>query len=138
MIFVLPKPQTFIQLHLLVIIAMSFIHKYSKYGKNILEMAEFIRYLSCTSLIFFNALQSQIHSCFIVHRIQIPIILQQHICCTTYSRNFCIRYNNNKLFLALLKSTLAIIMVSCIAITLVWHILYFKICNLYSFLLICL
>ncbi len=67
MIPVLPKSQTFIQFHLLVVIFTSLVHKYSKCGEEILEMAEFIRYLKCTSLIFFHTSQSQIYSSFIVH-----------------------------------------------------------------------
>lgn len=98
MIPVSPKPRTFIRLHLLVVISVSLVHKYSKCGEEILEMTEFIRYLSRTPLIFLNASQSQIHSCFIIYRIQMPIILQQHICCTTYPRNLCIRFVKNKLF----------------------------------------
>ncbi len=66
MIPVLPQSQTFIQLSLLVVISTSLIHKYNKCGEEILEMAKFIRYLSRTSSIFFNASQSQIHSGFIV------------------------------------------------------------------------
>ena len=97
-IFVLSKPQTFIQLYLLVVIAASFIYKHSKCKEKIQEIAEFIRYLSCMSLIFFNTLQSQIYSCFIVRKIQMPIILQQNIYCTAYPHNLCIRRINNKLF----------------------------------------
>ncbi len=98
MIPVSPKSQTFIQLRLLVVISASLVHKYSKCGEEILEMAEFIRYLSRTSPIFFNILQSQIHSGFIVRWIQMPIILQQNICCTAYPRDLCIGCVNNKLF----------------------------------------
>ena len=68
MILVLPKPQMFIKLHFLVVIATSFVYKYSKYKKNILDMAEFIRYLSRMFPIFLNTLQSQIHSCFIIRK----------------------------------------------------------------------
>ena len=67
MIFVLSKLQMFIQLYLIIIIDASLIYKYSKYKKKIIEMAEFIRYLSYIFLIFFNALQSQIYSNFIIH-----------------------------------------------------------------------
>ncbi len=98
MILVLPKSQTFIQLCLLVVISASLVHKYSKYREEILEMAKFIRYLSCTSPIFFNASQFQIHSGFIVSWIQMPIILPQNICCTAYPRDFYIGRVNNKLF----------------------------------------
>ena len=117
---IFPKSQTFIQLYLLVVIAVSFVYKYSKCRKKIWEIAEFIRYLSRTSPVFFNALQSQTYSCFIVRKIQMPIILQQNICCTAYPRNLCIRYINNKLFfLALPTGILAISITSYIAITLV-------------------
>ncbi len=137
MIPVLPKSQTFIQLRLLVIISTSLVHKHSKYKEEILEMAEFICYLSYISPIFFNALQFQIHSSFIVCWIYLLIILQQNICYIAYSRDLCIGCINNKLFfLALSSSTLAIKMASCMVITLVWHILCFNICNWYSFLLI--
>ena len=75
MILVLSKLQTFIQLHLLVVIAVSFVFKHSKYEEKILEMAEFIYYLSRTSPIFLNVLQSQIYNYFMVYKIEIPIIL---------------------------------------------------------------
>ncbi len=98
MIPVLPKPETFIQLYLLVVIDASLVHKHSKCEEKILEMAEFICYLSCTSPIFFNALQSEIHNSFIIYWIQMPIILQQNICYILYLRDLCIGCVNNKLF----------------------------------------
>ena len=136
-ISVLIKSQTYIQLYFLVIIATSLVHKNSKYLKKILEMAEFICYLSRISLIFFNNLQYQIHGWFIVYIIQMLIILQQHICCIAYLCNFFIGHvNNNLIFLALSKSILAMSMASCMAIILISRILCFKICDSYSFLLV--
>ena len=137
MISVSPKPLTFIQLYILVSIATRLVYKHRKCREKILEMAEFIYYLSRTSLIFLNALQSQIYSCFIVRGIQMPIILQQHISCTSYPRKLCIKpVNNNLFFLALPTSTLAMSMASCMAMTLVCRILCSKIYNSYSFLLV--
>ena len=98
MIFVLPKPQMFIHLYLLVIIAANFVHKHSNCRVKMWEIAEFFRYLNRTSPVYLNALQSQIYSSFIVFKIQMPIIFQQNIYCIAYPRNFCIRRINNKFF----------------------------------------
>ena len=57
MIVILAKSLIFIKLHLLVIIIANLVHKYNKYKSKILKIAKFIFYLSCTFLIFFNALQ---------------------------------------------------------------------------------
>lgn len=66
-VYVLPKPEAFLQLYSLVVISSRLIDKHSKCGEKLLEVIEFIRYLSSTSPIFLHASQSQIHSCFIVH-----------------------------------------------------------------------
>ena len=76
MIFVLFKLQMFIKLYFWVIIAINFVHKHSKCREKILELAEFIYYLSFTSLLFFKVLPSKLNSYFIVYKILMSIIFQ--------------------------------------------------------------
>lgn len=133
------KPPMFIQLYFLVVINASCVYKYSQCRKKIMGMAKFICYFSYISLIYFNILRLQTHSCFIVYKIQRAIIIQKNISYTRHLHNLYIKYVNNKLlFLALLSSILAICITSYVIIIFIWYILYLKIYDLYFLLSICL
>lgn len=136
-IFVLCKSRTFIMLHFLVVINAWLVYKHDKYRKKIPEIADFIHYLSRKSPISFNALYFQIYNSFILYRIEMIIILWQIICYTVYWYDYCIRgFINSLFFIVLLFNILAINIAFCMAIILVLHILWLKICDSYNFLLV--